>query len=44
MIMSGPKDKILRARSARMIPNGMYGHEATHHLAAALAFFRRWAS
>ena len=30
--MSGPKDQALRARAARVIPNGMFGHQATHLL------------
>jgi glutamate-1-semialdehyde 2,1-aminomutase len=37
--MSGPKDQALRARAARVIPNGMYGHQATHLLPAAFPQF-----
>ncbi|MFN3590789.1 MAG: aminotransferase class III-fold pyridoxal phosphate-dependent enzyme [Thermaurantiacus sp.] len=37
--MSGPADQALRARAARVIPNGMYGHQANHLLPAAFPQF-----
>jgi glutamate-1-semialdehyde 2,1-aminomutase len=40
--MSGPKDQALRARAAHVIPNGMFGHQATHLLPPAFPqFFAR---
>lgn len=40
--MSGPKDQALRQRAARVIPNGMYGHQATHLLPPDMPqFFER---
>ena len=37
--MSGPKDQALCARAARVIPNGMFGHQATHLLPPAFPQF-----
>lgn len=37
--MSGPADRALRERALRVIPNGMYGHQANHLLPAAFPQF-----
>lgn len=40
--MNLPVDRALRARAQKVIPNGMYGHEATHNLPASFPqFFER---
>lgn len=38
-MVSSAKDQALRERAARVIPNGMFGHEATHLLPASFPQF-----
>jgi glutamate-1-semialdehyde 2,1-aminomutase len=38
-MVTNAKDQALRARAVRVIPNGMFGHEATHLLPAAYPQF-----